>query len=86
MKMQYKIRKKEQRNKSRILGCKLHSFDCFEAIQREKARQEKYGVRLPLPPIAVRCRCKNCGGTMSLMYAAAYMEAVKHMSKQEATK
>lgn len=82
MKPQDKLRKKEQRNKARILNCKLHSFDCYGAIQREKAKQDKYGVIVPLPPIAIRCRCKNCGGTMSLMYAGPYMDAVKHMNER----
>lgn len=72
-----------QRNRARILSCKLHSFDCKGAIKREKEKEEKFGVCIPLPPIAIRCRCKNCGGTMSLMYAMPYMEALRHVKKQE---
>lgn len=83
MKARLKIQKQRQRNKARILNCKLHSFDCRGAIEREKLKQEKWGVSTPLPAISIRCRCKNCGGTMSLMYAAPYMEALKHVEKQE---
>lgn len=85
MELRRKVWRKEQRNKARILSCKLHSFDCFEAIEREKAKQEKWGVSVPLLPISIRRSCKNCGGTMSLMYAAPYMEALKHVRKQEET-
>lgn len=73
--------KKEKRNKARILKCGLHNFDCKEAVQREKYKQEKLGISLLLPPIAIRCRCKNCGGVMSLLYAMPYMEAVNHIRK-----
>lgn len=73
---------KMRRNRARILSCKLHWFNCKGAIAREKAKQEKWGVSVPLPPIVIRCRCKNCGGTMSLMYAGPYMDALKHAQKQ----
>jgi len=78
-----KDREKWKRNKARILRCKLHDFDCRGAIKREKEKQEKSGVSIPTPPILIKCRCKNCGGTMSIMYAAPYMEALKHIQKQE---
>lgn len=61
----------------------MHSFDCDAAIKREKAKQEKWGVSFPVPPIAIKCRCKNCGGTISVMYAAPYMDALKHVSEKE---
>ena len=76
-----KKNRKEMRNRLRILECGLHNFDCKEAIQREKCKQDKFGISLPIPPIAIRCRCKNCGGVMSLLYAMPYMEAVNHIKK-----
>lgn len=84
MKALHKVQKQRQRNKARILSCELHSFDCRGAIEREKAKQEKWGVSIPISPILIRCRCQNCGGTMSLMYAMPYMEALGHIQKQEA--
>lgn len=78
-----KGREKARRNKARITGCKLHSFDCAGAVEREKRKQEEWGVSMPIPPIAIKCRCKNCGGVMSLVYAAPYMEALKHAREQE---
>lgn len=76
-----KAGEKARRNKARILNCRLHSFDCPGAIEREKRKQEKWGVSIPLMPIAIRCRCKNCGGTMPLLYAAPYMEALNHAQR-----
>lgn len=73
---------KERRNRARIKRCRLHSFDCSGALEREKEKQEKWGVSIPLFPIAIRCRCQNCGGTISLMYAMPYMEALKHVREQ----
>ena len=73
---------RERRNRARVKGCRLHSFDCSGALEREKEKREKFGVSIPLFPIAIRCRCKNCGGTMSLMYAIPYMEALRHAHKQ----
>lgn len=75
--------KQYRRNRARILSCSLHSFDCLGAVKREEEKLKKWGVYLLIPPEAINCRCKNCGGTMSLLYAAAYMDAVKHMGKQE---
>ncbi|QUO22942.1 hypothetical protein KFE18_05030 [Clostridiaceae bacterium Marseille-Q4143] len=72
-----------KRNEARISSCKLHSFDYKGAIEREREIQEKFGVIVPMLPMAIRCRCKNCGGTMSLMYAMPYMEALKHVKEQE---
>lgn len=79
MKLLSKAKEKSRRNKARLLNCRLHSFDCAGAAEREKRKQEKWGVAIPLPPIAIKCRCKNCGGVISLMYAAPYMEALKHV-------
>lgn len=77
-----KAAEKERRNRVRIKGCHLHSFDCSGALKREKEKWEKWGASIPVSPIAIRCRCKNCGGTMSLMYAMPYMEALGHVQKQ----
>ncbi len=82
MRTKKKMQKKEQQNRARINSCELHSFNCCEALKREKAKQEKWGVSIPILPITVRCRCKNCGGTMSLLYAAPYMDALNHIEKQ----
>lgn len=76
-----KKNRKEMRNRSRILKCGLHNFDRKEALQREKCKQDKFGISIPIPLIAIRCRCKNCGGAMSLLYAMPYMEAVNHIKK-----
>lgn len=77
-----KRHKRELRNKVKILSCKLHEFDCNRAIERECAKQKRNNIDMPIYPIAVRCRCKNCGGTMSLLYAMPYMEALKHTQQK----
>lgn len=66
------------RNAARIRSCRLHDFDWKKAIADYKARQEKLGVVLGVRPV-IMCRCKNCGGKISVLYAGAYMDAVEHM-------
>lgn len=68
------------RNAARIKSCKLHDFDWKKAIADHKARQEELGVILGVRPV-IMCRCKNCGGKISVLYAGAYMDAVEHMKK-----
>lgn len=81
---------KVRRNLLKINACTLHDFDWKQSIRKYQTwrieQQERYGVEAIYPisnPLTIRCRCKNCGGTMSVGYAAPYMDAVNHIKKQE---
>lgn len=77
---QVKLEKQIRRNAARLKGCTIHEFDCRAALRRAKARraalEEETGVSLGLRPI-VWCRCKHCGGKLTLEYAIPYMDGVK---------
>lgn len=79
-----KFQKYSARNYYRLKSCRLHDFHWKEDIakQREvkKRIDEKYGVIVNLP-WPIRCRCKNCGGVISVYYAAPYMDAVDSMNR-----
>lgn len=81
---------KARRNMLKVKACTLHDFDWKQSIKNFQAwkakQQERYGVEIPHftgNPLIIRCRCKNCGGVMSVGYAAPYMDAVNHIKKQE---
>lgn len=81
---------KARRNLLKINACILHDFDWKQSIRKYQAwrieQQDKYGVEgtcFTGSPLTIRCRCKNCGGTMSVGYAAPYMDAVNHIKKQK---
>lgn len=67
---------KNRRNMLKAKECKLHDFDIPAAIQRERTKQEKFGVILGNISAKnyVLCRCKNCGAKMALWYAGPYMD------------
>ncbi len=71
--------KRAVKNAARINGCPLHDFDWRGAIKAEKNRrlamQEETGIILNVRT-PIYCRCKNCGGKISVLYAAAYMDGV----------
>ena len=81
-----KLLKKTRRNDARINSCKLHSVDWKKSIVDAKERRDKWPEGKPMPATmtaGIFCRCKNCGGRISVMYAGPYMEAVEHIRKLE---
>ena len=79
-----KLQEKARRNEARINSCKLHNFDWRKSLADAKERREKWAIETPMPVTMtgdIYCRCKNCGGRISVMYAAPYMEAVEHVKK-----
>lgn len=78
-------RREYMKNRALINSCGLHDFAWKErmaaAIKRREALEQKTGVSIPFYPSMVKCRCKNCGGKVSAMYAGAYMDAVHHMRR-----
>lgn len=73
---QAKVQKRIARNAARLACCEVHDFDWQDAARRakarKKAREDRYGVILGVREI-VWCRCKNCGGKISIDYAVPYM-------------
>jgi len=79
-----KLREKTRRNNARINSCKLHNFNWKKSIADAKERRDKWPKEKPMPATMmadIYCRCKNCGGRISVAYAGPYMEAVEHMKK-----
>lgn len=78
-------RREYMKNRALINSCGLHDFAWKErmaaAIKRREELEQKTGVSVPFYPSMVKCRCKNCGGKVSAMYAGAYMDAVHHMRR-----
>ena len=74
-----------KRNIARLNSCALHEFqwrdDVKRAVERKRRMEEETGVSLGVR-VPIWCRCKNCGGKVSLQYAGGYMDAVKQMKKQ----
>lgn len=81
--MDNKAKRKFERNFARIKSCKCHNFDWKGDLKAYRQRSKDVGVIIPVFEKfvlqMVRCRCKSCGGTMSLNYAAPYMDAIKHI-------
>lgn len=78
-------REKVRSNVYKLSSCKSHYFDIPAAIERERTKQEKFGVILGNISAKnyVMCRCKNCGGKVVLWYAAPYMDG-KRAAEREA--
>ena len=78
-------RRERIKNRTLLKSCVLHDFPWREsvaaAIERKKARELRTGVSVPLYLWQVQCRCKNCGGKISVRYAGPYMDAVHHMRR-----